>query len=132
MCGKPVRSIIEGRFCAECGCPVHMKCMRPVEPSVAGCLVCGAKPEQALRELQLDQEDARTVIIPQPMGFFAAYQLVRFMIGGVVCGFAGIGLLFWEFSEPEPSIWAIARAVLLCVLGFGLVGALVWFSARRE
>ena len=63
-------------------------------------------------------------------GLYASYQLVRFGIGGVVCGFAGIGLLLWELSDGDPSFWGIVRSLLISAFGFGLAGVLVWLSTK--
>lgn len=61
---------------------------------------------------------------------FAAYRFIRLLIGGVACGLIGLVFLFWELSQAQPSDWGLIRSVTISVLGFGLVGVLVWVSAK--
>jgi hypothetical protein len=63
-----------------------------------------------------------------PPGWFAGYQFVRLLIGGVGCGILGIVLVCWELSQRQPSPWAVIRNAFISVLGFGLVGVMLWFA----
>lgn len=69
---------------------------------------------------------------PASLGVYQTYQLIRFGLGGLACGFLGIGLVIWELSERSPSIWAIIRSLLISAFGFGMLGVLVWISFRRR
>ena len=61
---------------------------------------------------------------------FAVYQGLRLGIAGLCCGIAGIGLLMWELSEANPSFWGIARSGLIAIVGFGLLGMIVYLGTR--
>ena len=48
LCQQRIGSIVEGRFCARCGSPVHKRCIRPESAGAAEnmCSACGAnRPE---------------------------------------------------------------------------------------
>jgi hypothetical protein len=58
LCGERIGSIIDGRFCESCGCPIHNKCVRPTGDADrdSRCATCGANREHATREQALHQE----------------------------------------------------------------------------
>jgi len=89
--------------------------------------ICDCGYDLVQRQMPQTRNDSRP-----STGVFATYQLFRFILGGLACGFLGIGLLFWELSERNPSFWAIVRSVLISVFGFGLIGVLVWLANRRR
>lgn len=136
-CSRTIGSIIDGCFCPTCGCPMHTKCMRPAHsysPDV--CSECGTKEDVIKRvSAQRTKDDKQAQLPISAVGIHGAYesfQLLRFILAGLVCGFGGLGLLVWEFSEPEPSLWAIGRSILLAILGFGLVATLTWVGTRSH
>jgi hypothetical protein len=47
-----IGSIVEGRFCGECGCPVHNACVPPlpVRAAVGTCSACGAPTKYVEQE----------------------------------------------------------------------------------
>lgn len=53
LCGGRIGSVLEGHFCARCGCPVHGKCPpsepKPYAPAEPGerCPTCGAPAQHA-------------------------------------------------------------------------------------
>src|SRR6516164_5307480 len=59
LCGKPVKSILEGGFCDSCGCPVHARCVESFrgEKAPGGCPDCGATPEQVQTQEALHKRD---------------------------------------------------------------------------
>lgn len=61
FCEKPIGSMMDGRFCTSCGCPVHTHCTRPAENAerFPGCSVCGATVEHVQREQGLHADDER-------------------------------------------------------------------------
>lgn len=60
LCGGRIGSVIDGRFCESCGCPVHMKCDSPAPATEQGpsCPACSARSALAEREQQLHREHA--------------------------------------------------------------------------
>lgn len=133
ICSKTVGSIVDGRFCTSCGCPVHLKCVRiaPLNAPVGTCMDCGATADAVDREQALDIKDMKERAQVRPeIDLYGTYQLVRFSIAGLGCGFGGLALLTWELSVPDPSFWGIVRSVLLSIFGFGLVGWLYWSGTR--
>jgi|ERR1043166_4022619 hypothetical protein len=116
--------IMRQRFTMDWDCP---KCGLINPPSARFC-DCGYDTVAQ----QVDRHRAPKHDPSTSPGLYASYQLVRFGIGGVVCGFGGIGLLLWELSEGTPSFWAILRSLLISAFGFGLVGALIWVSTRSR
>lgn len=61
LCGKSIGSIVDGRFCQSCGCPIHAKCARslPGGDPAQGCAACGAKADVVQREKTLHREEER-------------------------------------------------------------------------
>src|SRR4051812_12220476 len=59
LCDKTGDRIVEGRFCTECGCPVHKECIRPTtaEDGSKGCATCGATLRRVKTEKKLERED---------------------------------------------------------------------------
>jgi hypothetical protein len=48
-CQKGITSIIDGRFCDECGNPVHQRCIAATQPSGEGkCSLCGGNPNSEI------------------------------------------------------------------------------------
>jgi hypothetical protein len=135
-CSKTIGSIVDSRFCAECGCPVHNRCMRPVAEDASACPVCGAPREISSREQALHAQDLKEGPAPTSglsfSGAYGAYQYIRLLIGGFVCGCLGIGLIVWELSERQLSVWGIVRGGLISVFGFGLAGVLGWLYVRQK
>src|ERR1700722_16352197 len=60
-CEKPISSVIDGRFCPNCGCRAPTKCVRPANGAdlSSACSACGAKAEQMQREQAIHDEDER-------------------------------------------------------------------------
>ena len=60
ICGKKIGSIVDGRFCSECGCPIHGKCAQPgaTADETVRCPVCGAQKADMEREQALHHRDA--------------------------------------------------------------------------
>jgi hypothetical protein len=131
ICEKAVGSIVDAHFCTACGCPVHNKCVQSNRGTIgSGCSLCGAKPEYVQRELAATKDVPGQIASKGP-GLFATYQIVRYIIGGVACGFFGIGMLVWEVSEASPSFWAIVRSIFISIFGFILAGILILRSGSR-
>jgi hypothetical protein len=136
-CGKPVKSIIEGRFCDTCGCPVHAQCVRSVSDldHASGCADCGATGEQVKFELALLQQD-RAALGPQTWGevllgvidtCLAAPRLALSGLTGILLFVMGVVSLILEATESVPANFAagsmgvcamIVASVKLLLLGY--------------
>jgi hypothetical protein len=91
--------------------------------------VCDCGYDKVAR--QLDRERAPKQSAPRH-GFLATYWTLRLGCGGFACGVLGILLLAWELSEKQPDALGIIRSVLIAVLGFALLGVLIWFRVRSR
>lgn len=60
-CNQRIGSIIDGRFCPNCACPVHNKCAQPtlVPSDPLACTSCGAPASASARARELHQEAAQ-------------------------------------------------------------------------
>ena len=65
-------------------------------------------------------------------GFFATYWFLRLVLVGLASGALGVILLLWELSEKQPDSLGVIRALLIAVLGFGLVGVAVYFRLKSR
>jgi hypothetical protein len=124
LCGRPVGSVVEGAFCARCGCPVHFACVpdgdeRSREGACAG---CGAATSMVQAEHARQDQDN--------VGFRKDLQGARgarLVLGGV--GLIGVGIGFSLLSTAASSggsisigaIGAIAGGLVLALRGFYLI-----------
>jgi hypothetical protein len=131
ICGKKIGSVTLGRFCPECGCPVHNNCMIGGQGDLAepACSRCGAKSESILREKALHEQHRKETGVEvsgtpaeAPMVRHRTGMLLRLLVGGMVCGVGGLIFAFVAaFNEP-PSWWGAGGCLVVAVLGFTLVG----------
>ena len=112
-CAKTTPSIIEGHYCAECGCPVHNRCAVP--DVLEGCRLCGASLEAAKANLQVEKAEAVQLEkdVRVNNGFrhisvgFAC--LVAGGLGSLFCGFLGLALLVVGLAEIVHGIIVLTR-----------------------
>jgi hypothetical protein len=59
LCQKSIPSVVEGRFCDACHCPVHVQCARRglATAQAPGCTTCGATAEDVAHQKQLHRQD---------------------------------------------------------------------------
>jgi hypothetical protein len=59
LCRKSIGSIVDGRFCDSCRCPVHVRCTDAVRDSgqAKSCSACGATHEDIAQEKAHHRED---------------------------------------------------------------------------
>lgn len=150
VCGKAVTSILEGRFCRSCSCPVHNQCARlAVERGiVAGCSDCGATPEQVQAEKALD-DLMHAASGPQTWGdvFWCAIDTCLaapgLFLSGLVAIFLIVACVVIVISSslsgrlPESIYGLAVFGIVLLTLKLAVLGFLfypVWrrVLARRE
>jgi hypothetical protein len=75
LCRERIGSILDGQFCASCGCPVHTKCVQPAAPidGATRCAACGTAKEHAPQEQERHRryEDRRATGGRNPKIFIA-------------------------------------------------------------
>ncbi len=66
LCHDRIGSIIDGRFCEACACPIHMTCAKPVGDADGEslCATCGAACSQSTREQSLHREHQSNSVAP--------------------------------------------------------------------
>ncbi len=81
-CGERIGSIIDGKFCPSCGCPMHNRCLQPSGSDQANsseCPTCGA----ARRDVRRDQDSRSQEILRDKRESLRRWSLV-FIGGGLL------------------------------------------------
>jgi hypothetical protein len=137
LCRGRISSVIDGRFCLACGCPVHNDCTTtPVTVPVGGCRACGASGADAAEHAAGAAQDIRErAAAPKPWDapgyapFYGAWgelRVFRVMLLGVSCCLAG---LFGFAKTADRNDGGEAMMVGGAMLLFG--GAYLFFGIRR-
>jgi hypothetical protein len=132
LCGKPVGSIVEGRFCPGCGCPVHDQCILPAEgraPEYAGCRHCGAQSDAVEREQDLHRQEARNRVV-------AAKQRRGLRLIGLcalVSLYGGVRLVGYLITTKERDFGGVGDASAPLLLGIvAMVSIFIWMARNTE
>jgi hypothetical protein len=104
--------------CPKCGL------LNPLESQV-----CDCGYDKVARDMDHERAPKPST---QQYGFLATYWTLRLGCAGFACGALGILLLLWELSEKQVDALGIIRSLLIAMLGFGLVGVLIWFRVRSR
>jgi len=95
-CERAIPSIIDGRFCSECACPVHNRCAVPDPEKLESCPICGSSVQAVAENREEEKADAKTLELDVRfnngarhigMGFFC---IVGSIFGAFFCGYFGL------------------------------------------
>src|SRR5262245_28092569 len=145
FCSKMIGSILDGRFCEECGQPYHGECRptlaEPVSP--ATCFSCGGSRPASSVPLQNNPPEGQLTAPPlspvkRYLRFYYHYQLwklcIFLVLAGGVCILAGFLLIFDSGSWSNPrqwSIWDLRYGLLSLAVGVAMIGVAIWIVRRK-
>ena len=135
VCRERIGSVLDSRFCPDCGCPVHAVCSTTAQRSEGSCPACGAPAaEVAARRGTAEKEVSRQPAAGLPHS--DGLVLLRYVIGVLL--FGG----FVVFVTPTELAIAISYATpgdpgglmgfgMTCGAVLGLPGYFVFPYRRR-
>lgn len=136
-CRQRIPSVIDGRFCLSCGCPVHNDCVpSPVIAPEGGCRVCGASAADASANAAGAAQDARDrAAAPKPWdavgyapfdGVGEEWRWLRRLWVGVALCIGGLAYVGRRIGDADGGTALIAGGGM-----FALGGAYLYFAIRR-
>ena len=119
-CDSNIFSVVDGKFCSECCCPLHTECFRPNSGRGGACLVCGADVNsqaihmalsaRAIAQVRQSESVARSRIM-----FALVFRLIA--AAGCFLGFTLSALV----GGLAMSGFVLRFSFFLLLLGAGLV-----------
>ncbi len=122
LCGREIGSIVEGRFCPACGCPVHKNCAgRAADDRTAeGCPTCGAKPADVRREEKHERQEVRQ----NAQGVKRRRVLWALVTSALLIVYGLVQLGIYLTRTPAPEFAGVVDSSLTL-----MVGLILFFSA---
>ena len=113
-CREAIRGILDGKFCDECGCPVHNKCAASAEsdPERGTCRGCGASRSQSRRH---------EIAVEQAVSEFQQGQLRQLVRSSVILSVMFAALMVFAGCSP-----------LVVILFAAALGSEVWRIRRKS
>jgi hypothetical protein len=122
-CRERISSIVEGRFCQECGNPIHNAC-NSMPSRKEDCTTCGCEKKDPTC---LDASTRNNAELPQlkitAHGVLSTWRLLQMLIGGTVVVGAGIVMIL-----NDAGLYGI---FLICV-GIALFGFGIWVTFKAS
>ena len=135
LCSERISSVLDGKFCSTCGCPVHSRCAKADASRSGVCAACGADEASIAAHRQRSQEEA-AARVHQLRGYHLAWGFL-YLGGGILLLAAGIvvtvvGSIQAVSDERGFVLWYGAIFVGAGLILRGLVHCRAARAARRD
>ena len=131
LCSETISSVLDGKFCSTCGCPVHSRCTKPSANRSGACAACGADAASIASHRERSQEEAATEV-RQLRAYHWTWGLM-YLGGGVVLLAAGIMTVVGSVKAVSEGRGVIVLWYGAIFVGGGLIlRGLVHFRAARR
>jgi hypothetical protein len=125
-CQTSLASVLDGKFCPRCSCPVHHECAVPNSPDPALCPQCGADAQsQALNRELAAKAVAQVRREEKGRAVNLALSIVVRTVAAGVCLLVAVVFFFLSALPLSGVVFEIA-AVGLLVLALTLIGSLFY------
>ncbi len=131
LCEKRIDSILEGKFCTACRCPIHLDCRKKESTEPDTCLSCGAPLALGAEHRKVQQEETATRD-QDIRGYHLSTGTARIGLG-LLCVIGGIvgSLLSFLLAKALCLFYVVFPGIIIAGLGMIANGVTQLQMAKR-